>query len=173
MPLDLKIIHFCATECSFQESGEMSVSWMCNAWLFAQSSRHAVPTLDDMQMVGKLVEPVVNANGFRRTPVRIGYETLSNQDTLASEAVNLMEAVLEGRVTAEEFYYAYQRSHFWADGNGRSGVLLANWIQGTLDNPVFMPDFWGGQGRRPGHGAPLLSDDHACRQNAAGEWCHL
>lgn len=47
-------------------------------------------------------------------------------------------------VTADDWYLAYEAVHPFADGNGRTGKILHNWLLGTLDDPVLVKDYFGG-----------------------------
>jgi hypothetical protein len=46
--------------------------------------------------------------------------------------------------TVDDWYLAYEWIHPFADGNGRTGKVLHNWLGGTLDDPVLVPDYFGG-----------------------------
>lgn len=46
--------------------------------------------------------------------------------------------------TADDWYLAYEAIHPFADGNGRTGKILHNWLKETLDDPVLVHDYFGG-----------------------------
>jgi hypothetical protein len=46
--------------------------------------------------------------------------------------------------TATDWYLAYEAIHPFADGNGRTGKILHNWLLRTLDQPELVADFFGG-----------------------------
>lgn len=147
----LKIIRFCAIECSLQQSGEVSVSWMLDAWCYAQNSIWAQPTIDDVINLGSIVEPVKNADGFRTVGVRVGYDVKMDWAEVPRQMSLLMEN--QGSLTPDEFFYQYEVIHGFRDGNGRTGAILFNWLSGTLNDPNWPPNFWGDPRRTPGHGA--------------------
>lgn len=112
--LDLEIVQFCAVECELQRSGERSVGWMAEAWLYAQVMAPVPPTVSDVIRLGQLVEPVKNARGFRECGVRIGYDVKDNWRLVPTQMVNLCKAV--EKLTAAEFFYEYEDVHPFVDG---------------------------------------------------------
>ena len=44
--------------------------------------------------------------------------------------------------TVDDWYLAYEWIHPFRDGNGRSGKILHNWLNGTLDDPVLVDDYF-------------------------------
>lgn len=142
--MNLKTIEWCAAECEKQKSGEMSVSHMCVAYHHAKYIWFIKLPLDVefIQTLGRLVEPVKNANGFRTQAVYfndITEQALSPD--LIHQAINSL--VRHGQnLTAEEGYYEFEKIHPFIDGNGRVGAILYNIFRGTLDNPVHPPDMF-------------------------------
>lgn len=165
--IDRDIVRFCSIECLLQMSGELSVGWMVDAWLYAQEFGYAPPTLDDVQNIGRLVEPNVNYGpGFRRCDVRVGFDVKAPWQHVPVLMANLMEELNQlkeptdssypddyGLLTPEKFTREYLEIHPWRDGNGRSSVILYNWLRGSLDNPVWFPNWWDDPRRTVGHGA--------------------
>lgn len=177
MIIDRDIVRFCSIECKLQMSGELSVGWMVDAWLYAQEAskiRHEFtdeligytynPTLADVLNIGKLVEPNVNYNGFRKVDVRVGWDVKMNWENVPRAMDALMESLTAEPdkshpgitipvMTPDKFFKEYEDIHPWRDGNGRSGVILFNWINGTLDDPQWAPNFWNDNRRTIGYGA--------------------
>jgi fido (protein-threonine AMPylation protein) len=59
-----------------------------------------------------------------------------------------VEGVAEGQFdelvdTVDEWYLAFEWIHPFRDGNGRTGKVLHNWLNGTLDDPVLVSDYFG------------------------------
>lgn len=178
MMIDRDIVRFCSIECKLQQSGELSVGWMIDAWLYAQVNSwdsvesfhgsYRLPTLDDVVNIGRLVEPNVNYGpGFRKVDVRVGYDIKMQWEQVPAAMVDLMERVGPSLklmpdsiypgdyllLTAEKFFKEYEDIHPWQDGNGRSGVILFNWLSSTLDDPKWAPNFWNDSRRTIGYGA--------------------
>jgi hypothetical protein len=175
--VDLEIVTYCSIECRLQMSGELSVGHMVNGFVYAQdiSQQASVgtdqwrkPTVTDVLNLGKLIEPNDNALGFRTCGVQIGSEVKRNWEDIPRQIVNLMEGVREGafeprsvgnglsttRINgANEFFKIYEEIHCFRDGNGRTGAILFNWLNGTLYKPIWPDNCFNDPRRTVGFGA--------------------
>ena len=126
------------------------VGWMLDAWSLAIRSRKA--RLDagrdpyfsflTIERLGSLVEQDKNKKGFRTCGVRVGFRVCPDYQ----EVPRLLNRLLDNIETMRplEFYKAFEEIHPFVDGNGRTGKILLNWLNGTLLNPIFPPnDLWG------------------------------
>lgn len=145
-----EIIRFCAIECEMQRSGERSVYWMTEAWHYAME-RTGLPTEADVLALGELIEPHKNARGYRQVPVQIGGEVLADWGNIPRQMSMLMEHTTD--LLPDAFFFSYERIHPFVDGNGRTGQVLFNWLNTTLDAPVWAPNFFDDPRRIAGDGA--------------------
>lgn len=158
--ITLEIVRFCAIECELQVSGEVSVYHMVNAYDYAQKNsvalddwnRNKLPSMQDIMIIGALVEPKWNKAGFRTVDVRVGWDVKMPWPEVPQAMSDLVDAM--EIYAPEQFFRAYEEVHPWRDGNGRSGAILYNWLNQTLDEPVWPPDYWNDSRRKPGYGAP-------------------
>lgn len=153
----LSIIEYCTEEVSRQGhnvlavDGLLRVSWMLDAWCCAlgRSQRVKGIALDDIRMIGMTIERYANVGGLRNGDVWVG-----GQACPAAEAVEpMLDALLKEQEDLEPlvFYKRLLVIHPFFDGNGRTGKIILNWLNGTLEsNPVFPPDtLWGRRIRNP------------------------
>ncbi|KKK59797.1 hypothetical protein LCGC14_3030760, partial [marine sediment metagenome] len=119
------------------QEGVTRISWMEMAWEYAQGQSRIKtrPTLGDILMLARYVEPGRNQRGFRETPVFIyeGWRPTIDWRSVPESVQALMEHGEE--LTPLEFYVEFEVIHPFADGNGRVGAILYNWLRGTLDRP--------------------------------------
>lgn len=126
------------------------VQWMLRAWVYALTSlkkEPLQPLLSDAERIGKMVEPVKNGGGWRQCQVRVGYRICPDYHEVPTLLVELFES--KG-LSPLEFYRQFLEIHPFVDGNGRTGKVLLNWMNGTLHDPIFPPsDLFGHPIRNP------------------------
>ena len=120
--------------------------WMLYAWRFAMDMKEI--NLHNIEQIGTLIEPGYNACGFRIVNVQVGYRVCPEPELIQSK-LNQLLCVMEN-IKPMEFYREFEEIHPFRDGNGRTGKVLLNWLNGTLNDPIFPPnDFWGRPIRNP------------------------
>jgi hypothetical protein len=127
------------------DDGMPRVRWMLSAWEYAlqlTKNGQAVPTVDDIETLGRLVELFKNEQGFRTCRVFVGQHE--------GAAFPLIRPLLSHLVTdwtkmdAFQMYRQFLDIHPFVDGNGRTAKVLLNWHRHSLLTPIFPPnDFWG------------------------------
>lgn len=159
--LPMHVIGYIASEVERQGDCPRAVAWMCHAWGVA--IRHRLAEVGDVispmqiRQWGQYVQPDMNADGFRTHGVSVGQRRAPEAISL----VGLMEDLCNGlnrgdwatRGWGEEFsalskplaaYLRFEHIHPFADGNGRTGKILLNYLNGTLWAPIMPPDLFGG-----------------------------
>lgn len=59
------------------------------------------------------------------------------------ELLDRFALLLDRSETVDDWYLAFEAVHPLADGNGRTGKILHNWLLGTLGEPVLVADYFG------------------------------
>lgn len=133
-----------------QPEGASRVLWMLEAWEWAKARPASVKILPkNIAYVGHLIEPEKNpwSNdspwSFRRCGVRVGSRVCSDWREVPKMVKVLCEHWNDGGMEPETFYKWLLEIHPFIDGNGRTGKVMLNWLNGSMDTPVMPPNFWG------------------------------
>lgn len=139
---DHNVIAYISEEVRRQGDSPWHVYRMWSAWQFATLQRIIDPQIyhSTVRAIGKMIDEA-NENGYRDGPVWIGGD-LKNEFIVHDEMQQLLS--MQHTLSPDIFYKEFERIHPFFDGNGRTGKVLFNWLNNTLDNPVWPPDFFGG-----------------------------
>lgn len=145
------VLDYCAEEVGRQYYGSHSVQAACSAvprmfyaWMYANEQRllqEGKLTLDDIIVLGQMIEPEKNKDGLRTVGVRVGDHVCPPP----AEVPGLLKIFIEQfpALNAEEAYFSFEEIHPFVDGNGRVGKIVLNWKNNTLDNPIWPTNKWG------------------------------
>jgi len=150
--------------------GGRRVGWMHGAWEYARQNADRLPTIEDVQRLGHYIEPENNhPSRFRGINVSVGTHEPPKHQDVPGRMASLMTSMPFVRAcaddcggdnkktdyyetsgyghphaTPDDFYLQFESIHPFADGNGRTGKILHNWLNGTLDKPKLIDDYYGG-----------------------------
>lgn len=115
------------------------VAYMTTAWAKALEWKdlYAYPSLNQILLLGALVEPTKNKTGFREIGVCVGNRVCPPAETIKPDLINLLGHA--DHIEPIEFYKNFELIHPFIDGNGRTGKILLNWVNDTLLTPIFPP----------------------------------
>lgn len=139
--INRQVAHYTAQECAWQKSGELSVSNMCEGWLYCHRRRSRNIRLDDVLAIGALIEPKLNRSGLRLVGVRVGHDVKMPPQQVPTALERLL-SMPQGEKLATVWFKEFEEIHPFVDGNGRTGSLLHNWLLGTLPDPIHPPNLW-------------------------------
>lgn len=124
---------------------QLRVNGLTDAFRLAQIKRNRLgrklPTLGDIVQIAYEIEPC-NVHGFRHVNLIVNEYTPPHWNEVPERMKRLWGFIEDA--TPEEFYKEFEEIHPFEDGNGRTGKVLYNWMKGTLEDPEFPPNFFGG-----------------------------
>jgi hypothetical protein len=139
----LLIVRFCAEEVDRQGDGPLAVYPMFVGYMIWANCQWTPDLIVPMDIVGLHRQVMPEGPGGWACVPRTFADGSRGEDPANIERAmnNLVSAITEGRVTADEAYQEFERIHPFVDGNGRVGAILWNWLNGTLDKPRTPPEF--------------------------------
>lgn len=120
----------------------------------AMRIRHLHVKESDILILARIIEPIKNMHGYRRTPVIIRTakkqpmhhssipQAMKNFTGMGELIFSPVPGVVDPDAVDRWYRHFEEDIHPFCDGNGRLGSLLWNWYRGTLTEPVLAPNFW-------------------------------
>ena len=138
-----RLVQFCAEEVRRQQDTPWHVWKLYRAFGWAQERYMKDITIYSatIREIGKLVDEDADM-GYRNDSIWIGGIAKMHHAAVPGAIDDLVNE--QGKLTPLEFYARFEEIHPFFDGNGRSGKVLYNWKNGTLWNPVWPKDLYGG-----------------------------
>lgn len=141
-PFEDGIVAYCAEEVRRQGDTPWHVYKMLEAWRIAQHLKaldypitHGV-----IRELGSYVDEE-NENGYRKIMVTVGGRIAPTPIEIHARLSDLINR--QNEISANQFYFEFELIHPFADGNGRTGKILFNYLLNQLDDPVWPVNFFG------------------------------
>jgi hypothetical protein len=132
-------------ECNRQNVGFRSLVDLLSAYEVAHFQATTGGEINEVMILrlGQLIEPTFNARGYRRTPVTFQNGDVANHQHIETAMQNLLDISRDGFDSDDCYQWTkyFLSIHPFRDGNGRCAWILYNWLRGTLDYPLPLPDF--------------------------------
>ncbi len=142
-----------------KDEGQLRCYWMWRAWETARMNMSGTLVVEDIEVLGRSIEPEKNRDGFRRVGVRVGPRMCPHPNEVMPRLLRLVnhaagvvntQDVHERWASAVDWYKEFEMIHPFVDGNGRTGKVLLAWMCRELDDPRFPPhDLFGDWIRNP------------------------
>lgn len=137
--------HWASQECEWQGSGERSVGKLVSAVLHTIEDFYArgLPISERViLLIGAEVDPRNNV-GYRQQPVWVGRDEMLAWGKIPGQVADWVTH--HELMSPTEAFKTFEEIHPFIDGNGHTGAILYNWLNGTLapGELVFPPNVFG------------------------------
>jgi len=144
------VIH-CLREGLRQHVGVAQIGSLLHGYDYALENATRLPTEGDFLHLAGIIEPS-NGGRYRQTPVTFANGGSSCAPGQIAQTMGRLFGFLDAETDAEEFTKAVLQVHPFSDGNGRTGFILRNWLNGTLVTPEPLPYYFGEKEQERGMG---------------------
>lgn len=144
-------LEWCAQQVQKQDATPMHVVYMVKALEYVRScstkrielTEQLVYDINYIVLHGCLYsDPMEVFFYYRRHPVTIDNISLTDWRLIPNAMKQLCPFPQEHfKQYASKWVYWFLQAHPFSDGNGRTAVLIYNWMNGTLDNLVDLPEY--------------------------------
>lgn len=133
-----------ARECNRQGVSEDALIRLLQAHEYAVRHHDRLPTAADVREVAYLIEPTINANGYRQRPVSFAnLLTTATEWPYIPETVDRIMGHSDWATDPAALTKALLDCHPFLDGNGRMAWVIYNWHARQLGDPLALPEFYG------------------------------
>ena len=136
-----KIVAYCAEEVRRQGDTPWHVYRMYDAWMQATDIDSLTLTHNDIRNIARLIDEA-NDDGYRNGKVWVGGEEKIGHEAIHAAMTDWLEH--QDKLSPIELYKWFEDIHPFFDGNGRTGKVIYNWLNGSMWNPVWPEDLYGG-----------------------------
>ena len=130
----------CVAECRRQGVGLDRLAFLLCGYNYAFENAARLPSEDDVLHLAGVVEPTTMGR-YRTTAVIFRHGGSSASAAIVPGAMAHLFNLLERSTDAREFVHHFLAIHPFADGNGRLGFLLYNWLARQLNDPLPLPEY--------------------------------
>ena len=146
-----RIASACARECVRQKVGLRELEGLIKAYRMAieYNANYGAPTENTIIWTAGDIDPYNKIHGYRTIPVTFANgDGACVHDAIPRAMERLFDCIkdyrggdLEGP-TLDEIVKAFLDIHPFKDGNGRTAFILYNWLLGTFNNPLPLPNYY-------------------------------
>lgn len=143
MNINMEVIEWCARQVHQQQESALYVPYMIKAWDYAgecHSDFQYCVEVRDILCIQSLIKTGIldsSLTNYRGTPVLVNHNPVVDW----REVPRLISQLVQSEtLSPEEWCLEFLKIHPFPDGNGRTAAIIYNWMKGTLDHPIDLPE---------------------------------